>query len=261
MSSGGFEKIIPLAAGVIVFIMMLGVCLSAQSFQRTDNSIDVDHNDNVPNPASMAGSGYFSWTPITGSNITPHGPKVSDYYWSNYGLNQKNENNKTTFTDPLHTSHKIDVRYICNNSDFDASSTNPEFYLYDFLAFDGYDSGISLLIPWYLRYSMTEIANNQVTDTNYSMLPLGVIYNISVLVKTPGTSADFRYYIWNNQFSVYIVQAPQVNYNDFLSILWWILTFNNAWMPSSPLIAAVVSGMVDAAIGLVAIRLAQGFIP
>jgi hypothetical protein len=259
LTSGGFEKIIPMTVGIITFIIIIGVVLSTPSWQSTIVAPTLEHSGEIPNPVAILGTTYIAWIPATGMDAN-HSANISDHYWVGpVWLGNRNMNNYSSFTDPAHTTHFIEVRIIRNNINYVPYSTT-EHETRDYIAFDAGTTDWSWDLNWYSVIQLDEIIAHQVTGENYSVVDLGA-YNISALIQTHRTSDTFAVDIQTNAYDLYIVQSPQVNYDDFWSVMWWIITFNSGWMPSAPFFAYFISAIVDVTIALVAVRVAQGFIP
>jgi len=261
---GDSSSVFPVAMGVIVFVVMLTMVLTISSFQQTivtspGNIIEKD----VEDPATLLGTQFVSWAPASGYKI--NATNISDNYF-NSGVVQYGANNKEVqFIDPAYADHFLDVRIIRNNDAF--GYPNMEFggvdyaeYL-DFITFDGYVLTWGMFFnSWWSAVPYETINASHYAGTNYSVFDIGS-FNLSGLLMTNGNATTFAADLWANNYTIHIVQNPQMNYNDFWQVLWWIISFNNAWMPTAPWIAIVVSFIVDIALALMLLFIAQGFIP
>jgi hypothetical protein len=268
---GDSSNVFPVAMGVIVFIVALSMLLTIPSFQQTIVNAPMGVTEKEPmNPAQLLGSQYTIWIPVSGFNITT--TNTSNNYYSN-ALNYEPNNKNLQFTDPRYATHHIDARIIRNNTNYgnwqsDKSdkkdkdgSFNYQCRYYDYIAFDGFifDYGF-YSNSWYSRADFDRINESREGWNNYSLFELGV-FNITGMLVTPGDGFNFTTDLYTNNFTLYIVQLPQINYNDFLQVLWYIISFNNSWMPSAPWFALIISSIVDVALALLLLFIAQGFIP
>ena len=262
---GDSSGVFPVAIGIIVFIVILTSVLTIDSFQQTTVYAPEDVlGKDISDPSQLLGTEFVDWIPGTGARA--NATNISDNYFNSgvqtYGPNFLN----MQFTDPNYGTHRVDVRIIRNNSWFGQPLYEQRpgiaYSKYqDFMAFDGYvyDWGIHWN-EWWKVASYETINTSKLPGMNYSVVDIGS-YNISAMIMTWGNSSTFITDLYNDNYTIYLVQYPHIDYNDFWQVLWWIISFNNAWMPSAPWIAYIISFIVDIALALLLLFIAQGFIP
>lgn len=260
----GSAQIMPVAVGVIFFVVVLTFVLTIDDFQETTVISPGEVTEKISNdPSALLGTQYIDWSPESGYSFNNTSTYILSSYYSWYGAA---DSRYVQFTDPNYDNHFLDVRIIRGNTLHQAAAEGDQYAVIhalfeDYISFDFY------IEDWGIHHggamgavSFDNIIYNQIPDQNFSVFSCGE-YNISGFIVTPGNSTTFSTDLYMNNYTLHIVQNPQINHQDFLSVLWWIISFNSAWMPDAPFFAYIISFLVDALLAMMIVFVVQGFIP
>ena len=248
-------SIVPLVMGILIFAGSLAMIISVAI-----PSITPPNDNGLPPIGTLGASiaGMTPWIPVNGHNVTSVNT-TNDYHSMAYG--HPANSNYVTFTDPAYSSHVIDVRIIRNSTSYTGFGGGLETQYIDYIFFDGYhESYLGMHLDfWQRALSYEQILSRNYQD-NYSRFDLDA-YNLSVMIFTPGNHTEFSNDLYDDNYTILIIQGLNIDNGNFWSILWSIISFNTSWMSSNIFIANLISLIVDTSLVLAALIIFQGFWP